>query len=158
MSYQMPNIMYLFTLFESTSPKTNKILLIILFCQVKDHLDKAERLKEERRKQNLELELSRCKYYLSRCKYYLSRCKYLFSNIWAGANIFWQIFEQVQILEEGKIPLADISLNKFEFAVLQWIWYDQAKGPGEGGWAKETQRGRIHPRSLLSTHILMLIQ
>ena len=61
----MPNIMYLFTLFESTSPKTNKILLIILFCQVKDHLDKAERLKEERRKQNLELELSRCKYYLA---------------------------------------------------------------------------------------------
>ena len=157
---------------------------------MKDHLDKAERLKEERRKQNLELELSRCKYYLSRCKHslaniwaganiicqiseqvqilfgkYLSRCKYDLENIWADANIIWKIFEQVQmifeqvqILEEGKIPLADISSNKFEFAVLQWIWYDQAKGPGEGGWAKETQRGHIHPHSLLSTHILILIQ
>ena len=39
--------------------------------------------------------------------------------------MFWQIFEQVQIifeqlqiLEEGKIPLADISSNKLEFGML----------------------------------------
>ena len=25
------------------------------------------------------------------------------------------------------------------------IWYHQAKGPGKGGWAKETKRGHLHP-------------